>query len=76
MDKTITAIGAVLIGLGVGFWVAHQIVLDLHSAYLTGGYLWVVLGALTVVLGLKKQDRLARKNTDVSAVHQKNAIGI
>ena len=62
MDKTIVTVGVVLVGLGVGFYSAFQLMPELHSAYLIGGCLWGILGAITIGLGLKKRDRLgARK---------------
>lgn len=77
MDKTIVSIGGVLVGLGVGFIAAIQIMPDLHSAYLIGGYMWVVLGAITMVLGLKKQERLGiKREISVSTLPKKSAIGI
>ena len=77
MDKTIVSIGGVLVGLGVGFFSATQIMPDLHSAYLVGGYMWAALGAITIGLGLKKQDRLRREGQiSMSAMHGKTAIGV
>ena len=76
MDKTITAVGTVLVSLGIGFWTAFQVMPELHSAYLTGGYMWMVLGAITVVVGLKKQERIGTKKSPSSFAYQKSAIGV
>ena len=74
MDKTILVGGIALTGLGVGFLVAHQTIPDLHVAYLIGGYMWVGLGAITSVLGIKKQERLGQKRIKVVELYPKNAI--
>ena len=76
MDKTITAVGTVLVSLGIGFWTAFQVMPELHSAYLTGGYIWMVLGAITVALGIKKQEKLGIKKNPGSFAYQKNPIGV
>lgn len=75
MDKMITAMGAVLISLGVGFWIAFELIAGLHSAYLTGGVMWMALGVITIGVGLKKSERLSgqSKNEKISAFH-KNAM--
>ena len=54
-----------LTGLGIGFLTAHQAIPDLHSAYLLGGYMWTGLGAITSALGLKRQERLDRKDIEI-----------
>ena len=76
MDKTIFAGGIALIGLGTGFLAAHQIIPDLHTAYLIGGYMWIGLGAITSTLGLKKQERLGRKDIKIVPIYPKIAIRI
>ena len=76
MDKTIFAGGIALVGLGTGFLSAHQIIPDLHTAYLIGGYMWIGLGAITSALGLKKQERLGRKDVKIVPIYPKNAIRI
>ncbi len=58
MDKMIVSMGVTLIALGVGFWVAFQLILGLHSAYITGGVMWMALGIITIGVGLKKTERL------------------
>ena len=76
MDKTIVAIRAVLVALGVGFLVAIQVMSYLHSAYITGGHMWIALGGITIVLGMKKQERLGKnERLQSSVVYQKNAMG-
>ena len=50
--------GATLIALGAGFWVAFQLIPGLHSAYVTGGVMWMALGIITIGVGLKKTERL------------------
>ena len=47
------SIGAAIVALGVGFLLAHQAMPQLHDAFVTGGYLWTVLGSGVVVLGYK-----------------------
>ena len=54
MDKTITIMGLVLVGLGVGFVIAGETMGDLHWSVEAGGFLWIILGAATVILGMKK----------------------
>ena len=53
MDKLILFSGLVLMGLGVGFLAIASMDYNLSSAYTTGGYLWLVIGAMTSGLGLK-----------------------
>jgi len=53
MDKMIISAGIVLIALGVGFLVVGSMDYTLSSAYITGGYLWLVIGALTTGIGIK-----------------------
>lgn len=53
MDKTILFAGIALLGLGGGFLAAQTFDQSLHSAFLTGGYLWLGLGGITIGLGLK-----------------------
>ena len=53
MDKTILGAGSALVALGIGFLVAGEIDYNLHQAFSTGGYLWLILGSVTVGLGLK-----------------------
>ena len=54
MDKTITIMGLVLVGLGVGFVIAGATMGYLHWSVEAGGFLWIILGAATVILGMKK----------------------
>lgn len=53
MDKMILSAGLALIALGVGFLAVGALDYNLSGAYTTGGYLWLVIGAGTVGLGLK-----------------------
>ena len=53
MDKLILSVGLVLIALGVGFLAVASTDYTLSSAYTTGGYLWLVIGAATAGLGFK-----------------------
>ena len=53
MDKLILSVGLVLIALGVGFLAVASTDYNLSSAYTTGGYLWLVVGAVTAGLGFK-----------------------
>lgn len=53
MDKTITGAGLGLVALGVGFVAAKAIDPTLHEAFLTGGYLWLLVGAATSFFGLR-----------------------
>nr|AIE96389.1 hypothetical protein [uncultured marine thaumarchaeote AD1000_79_B02] len=52
MDKMITVIGCVLIGLGISFVVAGETNPYLHWSIEMGGFLWLLVGAFTLVLGL------------------------
>ena len=54
MDKTITIVGCVLIGLGISFVVAGETNPYLSWSIEIGGFLWIILGASTVSLGMKK----------------------
>ncbi|HUT06512.1 MAG TPA: hypothetical protein VMW74_07490 [Nitrosopumilaceae archaeon] len=53
MNKLILSVGLVLIALGVGFLAVASTDYNLSSAYTTGGYLWLVIGAVTSGLGFK-----------------------
>lgn len=53
MDKTILFAGLALIGLGGGFLAVQSFDVSLHSAFTTGGYLWLAMGGITIGLGLK-----------------------
>lgn len=53
MDKMILSAGLALIALGVGFLAVGAMDYNLSGAYITGGYLWLVIGAVTVWLSLK-----------------------
>jgi|TARA_B100000809_G_scaffold141539_1_gene139105 hypothetical protein len=55
MDKMITVIGCVLVGLGVSFIVAGEISPYLYWSIEMGGFLWMLVGAFTLVLGLTKK---------------------
>lgn len=49
----ILSVGIVLISLGVGFFVVGFMDYNLSNAYTTGGLLWLVVGGVTLGLGLK-----------------------
>ena len=58
MDKTILFAGIALLSLGAGFLTAQSFDTSLHSAFTTGGYLWLAMGGITISLGLKaKKDK-------------------
>ena len=69
MDKTILTAGGALVGLGVGFLIAGELDYNLHQAYSTGGYLWLVIGSATIGLGLKvKKEKKERKQLKTGAI--------
>ena len=69
MDKTILAAGGALVGLGAGFLIVGEIDYNLHQAYSTGGYLWLVVGAATAGLGLNvKREKKERKLIKTGAI--------
>ncbi|MDX1596068.1 MAG: hypothetical protein R3327_03930 [Nitrosopumilaceae archaeon] len=70
MDKMIVMMGIALIALGAGFWIAFQLIAGLHSAYITGGVMWMALGIITIGVGLKKTERL----NDSKMTLSKNAL--
>jgi hypothetical protein len=53
MDKLILSAGLALIALGVGFLAMTLTDYNISSAYTTGGYLWLVIGAAIAGLGFK-----------------------
>lgn len=53
MDKTIFYAGLALVCLGVGFLLASLAYPSLNSAFTSGGYLWLIIGGLTMGFGLK-----------------------
>ena len=55
MDKTITIIGCVLIGLGISFVIAGETNPSLSWSIEMGGFLWLLVGVFTAVLGLIKK---------------------
>ena len=58
MEKFVFIMGSLLTALGIGFLSAHMIFPGLNGAFVSGGYLWVIIGAATMGLGLyykKKQ---------------------
>tara|TARA_B100001750_G_scaffold238198_1_gene244401 strand:- start:554 stop:766 length:213 start_codon:yes stop_codon:yes gene_type:complete len=55
MDKMITVVGCVLIGLGVSFFIAGETNPYLDWSIEIGGFLWMIMGAFTLVLGLVKK---------------------
>ena len=54
MDKTITIIGCVLIGLGISFVIAGETNPSLSWSIEMGGFLWLLVGVFTAVLVLVK----------------------
>lgn len=62
MDKTILGAGVALVGLGVGLLGFGDTDYGLHQAFTTGGYLWLILGSITVGLGLKVKREKREKN--------------
>ena len=70
MDKTITSVGGALIGLGVGLLTAISIDPSMHSAFYTGGYLWIIVGTGTAIFGARtKKEKLIEKKS-----YKSNAI--
>ena len=63
MDKTILGAGIALVGLGGGMLTVGEIDNALHQAFATGGYLWLILGSITVGLGIKANRGKKEKNT-------------
>ena len=58
MEKFVFIMGSILTALGIGFLSAHMIFPGLNGAFISGGCLWVIIGAATMGLGLyykKKQ---------------------
>ncbi|MFB5645789.1 MAG: hypothetical protein ACE5R3_04225 [Nitrosopumilaceae archaeon] len=53
MDKTIIGAGIAMLTLGVGFLIAAETIPTLHSAYITGGYLWTIIGGITSIIGYR-----------------------
>ena len=48
--------------MGIGFLIAGEVDYNLHQAYSTGGYLWLVIGSATIGLGLRaKKEKKERK---------------
>ena len=61
MDKTILFAGIALLGLGGGFLTAQYSDVSLHSAFTTGGYLWLAMGGITIGLGIKVKKEKQKK---------------
>lgn len=58
MDRIILGAGIAMAVLGLGFLIASEMISGLHSAYVTGGYLWLIVGAITAGIGIKvKRER-------------------
>ncbi len=53
MDKLIIIAGAIIIALGLGLIVTGAMYQELHEAYEMGGVLWLVVGSITTVFGIK-----------------------
>ncbi|KFM20851.1 hypothetical protein AAA799D07_00061 [Marine Group I thaumarchaeote SCGC AAA799-D07] len=69
MDKTITIVGCVLIGLGISFVVAGETNPYLSWSIEIGGFLWLLVGAFTAVLGLvKKMPEAEQTRTPIATI--------
>ena len=53
LDKMILSAGIAILVLGIGFLMVGSMNNSLSSAYTTGGYLWLIVGATTLGLGFK-----------------------
>jgi hypothetical protein len=53
LSRLIITSGIVLLGIGVGFFIAGQLDPMVHSAFKTGGILWSVIGGITLGIGIK-----------------------
>lgn len=53
LDRIILGAGIAMAVLGLGFLIANEIISGLHGAYITGGYLWLIMGTITVGIGIK-----------------------
>ena len=52
MEKFVFIMGSLLTALGIGFLSAHIIFPGLNGAFVSGGYLWTIIGVATMGLGL------------------------
>jgi|TARA_B000000460_G_scaffold245762_1_gene217942 hypothetical protein len=57
MEKFVFIMGSLLTALGIGFLSAHMIFPGLNGAFVSGGYLWAIIGAATMGLGLHYKKR-------------------
>ena len=57
MEKFVFIMGSLLTALGIGFLSAHMIFPGLNGAFISGGCLWVIIGAATMGLGLHYKKR-------------------
>ena len=53
MDKTILGAGMAVVGLGIAFLIVKMIDPSLHQAFITGGYMWLIVGTATTIFALK-----------------------
>lgn len=53
MDRMIFGAGIAMAVLGLGFLIAAEMISGLHHAYVTGGYLWLIIGGITTGIGVK-----------------------
>jgi|TARA_B100001013_G_C24321311_1_gene328780 hypothetical protein len=52
MEKFVFIMGSLLTALGIGFLSAHMIFPGLNGAFVSGGYLWAIIGVATMGWGL------------------------
>jgi len=67
MDKTILFAGLALSALGGFFLIVRAIDSSLSDAFIVGGYLWLVLGGLTIGLAARVK---REKNKRLGALRQ------
>ena len=53
MEKMFVIIGMALVSLGIGFLVVKELEPTLHFAFDLGGWMWTLIGAVTILVGLK-----------------------
>ena len=53
LDRMILGAGIAMAVLGLGFLIANEMISGLHSAYVTGGYMWLIIGGITAGVGVK-----------------------
>lgn len=60
MDKTILSAGLALVALGLGFLMVPYFDASLSIAYTSGGYLWLILGGITVGFALRVKREVSK----------------